>query len=351
MQGFALRLGAIVALAAVTLVLAGTLYGRDAPSVGAHGKEVEIDLRCAPLDPRTPLDQSCEAVVTYADDGEPVTGAQLRLEGVRPGKGDRATGDPVKSSGEPGHYRGTISLSAYGGWLLSATMEAPAEGTVELRQEVLPPSGAASPVSEAQARLIINFNARDLANIAALVAHLLGTATVFGATAAVLITGVVAHETRGTQYRRSVARAFPLLAGAGFVLVAASGLYNAAYNSPTRSPGLFHPATVADLPYGNAYVIAFGVKMALVLALLLGTAALASQLRRRASSLMPQMSGGSEAAFQEISSGPSLLAEVRGDACLFLAAFNLLIGGAVMINVIVLDYLHLLSHAGALSGA
>jgi hypothetical protein len=350
MQCSAARRGAIVALAAGTLVVAGTLYGLDASSAQAHGKEVEIDLGCAPLDPGTPLDQSCEAVVTYANDGEPVTDARLRLEGIRPGKGDRVTGDPVKPSGEPGHYSGTISLSAYGGWLLSATMEAPAEGIVEFAQEVLPPSGAASPITDARARLLISFNTRDLANIGALIAHLVGTAAVFGVTAAVLITGLVAHGLRGTQYRRNVARAFPLLAVASFALIAGSGLYNAAYNSPTRSPGLFHPGAVADLPYGDAYVIAFAVKMALDVALLLGTAALAFQLRRRPSWLIPPVSGGSEAAFGEISGGPSLLAEARRDACISLAAFNLLIGGAVMINVIVLDYLHLLSHTGAVSG-
>ncbi len=340
-----------VALATVGLLAAGKLYGRDVSPALAHGKEVEIDLRCAPLDPRAPLDQSCEAVVTYANDGEPVTDARLRLEGVRPGKGDRATGDPVRPSGEPGHYTGTISLSAYGGWILTATMEAPAEGTVQLTQEVLPPSGAASPVSEARARLLISFNARDLANIAALIAHLVGTATVFSIMAGVLITGVTAHGPSGTQYRRSIAGSFPWLIGAAFVVIAGSGLYNAAYNSPTRSPGLFHPSTVADLPYGDAYVIAFAVKMVLALALLLGTTALAFQLRRRASWLMPQMSGGSEAASQELSGRPSLLAEVRGGACISLAAFNLVIGGALMIDVIVLDYLHLLSHAGAASGA
>lgn len=350
MQGSTIRRGALVALAAVVLLAAGALYGRNVSPARAHGKEVEIELRCAPLDPRAPLDQSCEAVVTYANDGEPVTGARLRLEGIRPGKGDRASGDPVRPSGEPGYYTGTISLSAYGGWVLSATMEAPAEGTVELRQEVLPPSGA-SPISEARARLLINFNARDLANIAALVAHLVGTAAVFGVTAGVLIIGVTAHGPRGTQYRRSVVRAFPLLAGAAFVLVAGSGLYNAAYNSPTRSPGLFHPTTVANLPYGDAYVIAFGVKMALALALLLGTAALAFQLRRHAPWLMPQMSGGAEAASQEVMVGCSLLSEVRGDVCISLAAFNLLVGGTLMIVVVVLDYLHLLSHAGAVSGA
>lgn len=351
MENAAIRRVVLIFIAAVALLGVGTLSSRGIAPAQAHGKEVQIDLRCAPLDPRAPLDQICEAVVRYATDAEPVSDARLRLEGIRPGKGDRASGDTVRPSGEPGRYTGTISLGAYGRWVLSATMEAPAEGTVELTQDVLPPSGEASPISEARARLLISFDTRDLANIAALIAHLVGTAAVFGVTAGVLITGVAAHGLRGIKYRGSVARAFPRLAGAAFALIAGSGLYNAVYNSPTRSPGLFHPATVTDLPYGDAYVIAFGVKMLLALALLLGTAALAILLRRQASWLVPEMSGGAEGAFQEVMVGWSLLSEVRGDVCILLAAFNLFVGGALMINVVVLDYLHLLSHAGAVSGA
>ena len=351
MQHSAIRWAALVGLAAVTLVAAGTLYGQDASSARAHGKGVEIDLRCAPLDPRAPLDQSCEAVVTYANDGEPVTGAELTLEGVRPGKGDRATGDPVRPFGEPGHYTGTISLSAYGGWVLSATMEAPAEGTVELTQEVLPPSGAASPISEVRARLLISFNTRDLANIAALVAHLLGTLVLFAATAAVLVVGGTAQGQQGADQRRRIARWFPWLASASFALIAVSGFYNAMYNSPTRQPGLLHPGDVASLPFGDAYLIAFGVKMLLAVALTLGTAMLAFRLRRSVSWLLPGVAGGAQALFDEITSRKSLPAEPRKDACVLWAATNLLAGGALLTDVVVLDYLHLLSHAGAVSVA
>lgn len=42
---------------------------------------------------------------------------------------------------------------------------------------------------------------------------------------------------------------------------------------------------MAQLPYGDAYLIAFGVKMLLGLALVLGTAILAFQLRRAAAAI------------------------------------------------------------------
>jgi len=63
------------------------------------------------------------------------------------------------------------------------------------------------------------------------------------------------------------------------------------------------------------------------------------------------VAGGAEAVYCGAASRRSLLAEVRRDACVSWAATNLLLGGALMMSVIVLDYLHLLSHAGAFSGA
>lgn len=341
----------LVALAALALAGAGTFYSRAAAPAQAHGKEVQIDLRCAPADPAAPLDQSCEAVVTFANDAEPVSDARLTLEGVRPGKGDRVAGETIEPTGEPGHYAGTIRLSAYGTWILSAQVEAPAEGKVDLRQEVLPPSGTASPVAQVRARLLISFNGRDIANIAALIAHLLGTLVLFAATAAVLVVGGMAQGLQGADQRKRVARWFPRLAGASLALIAASGFYNALYNSPTSQPGLLHPGDVASLPFGDAYLIAFGVKMLLAVALTLGTAMLAFRLRRSASWLVPRVAGGAQALFDEITPRHSLLAELRKDACVLWAATNLLAGGALLIDVVVLDYLHLLSHAGALSAA
>jgi len=339
-------LGVLAALAITSALHQWTAVGAE-----AHGKEVQIELRCAPAQPATPLDQNCEAVVTAANDGDPISDARLTLEAVRPEKGDRVAGEAIEPTGEPGHYTGTISLSAYGTWILTAQVAAPAEGQVDLTQEVLPPSGTASPVAQVRARLLINFNGRDIANIAALIAHLLGTLVLFAATAAVLVVGGTAQGQQGADQRRRIARWFPWLASASFALIAASGFYNAMYNSPTRQPGLLHPGDVASLPFGDAYLIAFGVKMLFALALILGTAMLAFQLRRANSWLLPRIAGGAEAAFSDVTTRNSLLAELRKDACVLWAATNLLAGGALLINVVVLDYLHLLSHAGAFSGA
>lgn len=333
------------------LVLIGLAFvGRATVTTEAHGKEVQIDLQCSAADPTAPLDQTCEALVTFSGDRDPVTDAHLTLEGTRTEKGDRVIGSSFRPSGEPGHYTGTILLNAYGTWLISAEVEAPAEGRVEVTQEVLPPSGAASPVAQVRARLLISFNGRDVANIAALLAHLLGTLTLFAVTAAVLVVGGTAQGQQGADQRRRIARGFPWVAGASFALIAASGFYNAMYNSPTRSPGLLHPGDVADLPFGDAYLIAFGVKMLLAVALTLGTAMLAFRLRRSSLWLVPGVAGGAQVPLDEITTRDSFW-KLRKDACVSWAATNLLAGGALLIDVVVLDYLHLLSHAGAFGAA
>lgn len=327
------------------------LAGRAALPAEAHGKEVQIELQCSAADPAAPLDQTCEALVTFVGDRDPVTDAHLTLEGTRTEKGNRVTGSSFRPSGEPGHYTGTILLDAYGTWLISAEVEAPAEGRVEVTQDVLPPSGADSPVAQTRARLLISFNGRDVANIAALLVHLLGTLTLFAATAAVLVVGGTTLGQQRADLRRRIARSFPWVAGASFVLIAASGFYNAMYNSPTHSPGLLHPGDVLSLPFGDAYLVVFGVKMLLAIALTLGTTMLAFALRRSGLWLVPSVAGGAQAPFDDITTRDSIWAELRKDTCVLWAATNLLAGGALLFDVVLLDYLHLLSHAGAVTGA
>jgi len=332
----------------LTLLLTGfALISGAAPAAEAHGKEVQIDLRCSAINPSMPLEQKCEAEVTYSGDRDPVTGADLMLQAVRLDKGDRVRAQPFEATAEPGHYVSTISLDAYGAWTITAFVESPAEGEVELTEEVLPPSGAASPVAQTRARLLVSFNSRDLANVTVLVAHLLATMTLFAATAGVLVVGVLMQGQNWIQLRRRMARGFPLLAAGSFALIGVSGFYNAIYNAPTRSPGLLHPARVADLPFGEAYLIAFGLKMMLAVALLIGTATLALKLLRSATWRLPPIAGGSEAITEETA---AVTPDARADACVLLAGVNLATGVAILLTVLVVDYLHLLSHAGTFSG-
>ncbi len=340
----------IIRLGVLAVVLAAVALIADPSRAAAHGKEVQILLRCAPPAATRPLDQRCEATVTAANDGDPVTDARLILSAVRSGKAGQFKGVPFQPTAEPGQYAVSVSLPGYGIWLFTAEVEAPAEGHVQLSEEVLPPSVGIATFGQARARLLVSFNGRDVANLAALIAHLLGTIALFSGMAAVALVGLIAHGERGIQYRRWLARWFPWAASASAALIVASGVYNALYNAPTRSPGLFHPQTIAALPFGKAYVIAFAVKMMLALALFAGTAWLAVQLRRSVSWRVPRVAGASAVALEAVPRPRAIITSVLSDSCVSLAIGNLIVGGCVLVTVLIVDYFHLLSHIGVFTG-
>lgn len=317
-----LALGPVLALA------------RAAPA-DAHGKEVEIGVVCRAPDPSVPLERRCEATVVFTTDRDPVTDARLVLRAVRPGKaGAGIDGLELASGGRPGRYAVIFTLPAYGTWETTVDVLFPSEGQVQLVQEVLPPSGAVVSRTEERIRLVVGFDARDAANIGALMLHLLGGVGILAANGAVAL-GALLTDERGSRYRRTVLRLFTPVVAGSIALLAATGAYSARYNAPTRAPGLFGPDAIGRLPFGGAYLVVFAAKMIFAVALLAGTFLLARRLRHDTSWLAVPVSGAAVA---------------RSDGSTRLAAVNLIAGGAVLIVVVVVDYLHLLTHAGAFAG-
>jgi len=334
-------------LAVASALLLPALFASNA---GAHGKEVKITLRCSAPDASAPLERLCEATVVYAGDGEPATDAELRLSAVRPGKDGTVSGVRLSPEGAPGDYAGSVVLPAYGNWLITVEVEKPAEGEVRLEQEVLPPSGVASPASQVEVRLVQSFDLRDVLNLVFLALHLLGAAGVLAVNGAVVLIGKFVEGPSALRLRRSVVRFFAWGAAASFAVLAMSGAYNALYNSPTRSPGLLEPGRIESLPFGDAYLLAFAVKMALAAAMLAGTALLAVRLREAPAWSVLPVAGGTriESLPGELVQGLEAGVASRGDALPTLGALNLAVGGVILVLVLVMDYLHLLSHASAL---
>lgn len=336
-----LAAGGILALAA------GVAGFADA---SAHGKEVRIELQCSAADAATPLTQRCEARVTAANDGDPISNVRLALSARRAGKPGRVDGGLLKAGEAPGSYRGTIDLPAYGQWVLAAEVSEPVEGRVEVSQEILPPAVGVAGVAAARISLVRPFNARDVGNVIALVAHLLGSAGLFSALGAVLFAGIAAAGGPEASLRFRVARLFPPAAALSFVLIAGSGVYNAFYNAPTRSPGLLRPSDITGLPFGEAYVVAFVLKMTLAALMFAGTGLLALRLRR-SSAWKPAAAGAGSPSGAALPGRADARLALRRDPCLALAAANLAIGLLLLANVVVIDYLHLISHAAALAPA
>jgi hypothetical protein len=326
-----LTLGPVLALA------------RAAPA-HAHGKEVEVGVACRAPSPAVPLERRCEATVVFTTDGDPVTDARLVLRAVRPGKAESGI-DRVEltSDDRPGQYAATFTLPAYGIWETTVDVLFPSEGQVQLDQEVLPPSNPVGPEGEARIRLVAGFEARDTANILALVFHLLGSVGILAANGAVLLGGLT--DERGTRYRRTVVRLLPRLVAGSIAVLAATGAYSARYNAPARTPGLFRPNAVSSLPFGDIYLAVFAAKIVLGVALMVGTFVLTRRLQHDTSWLAVTVSGagGATAPVTTVRTPNAR----RLDGCTRLAAANLIAGGAVLVVVVVVDYLHLLTHAGA----
>ncbi len=143
---------------------------------------------------------------------------------------------------------------------------------------------------------------------------------------------------------RSLAGWFPWLAGASFVALALTGWYNAVYNVPIRPPGLFDPELMGRLPFGSAYLMAFLAKMSLTALMVLVAGALAITLRRTISEpLRPVIASGA--------TPDALLSRRVRWSVVVLSGLNVLLGTLVFVAVVVLGYLHILTHIGGLSGA
>lgn len=328
-----------VALAIGLALLTALLLGGGVAE--AHGKEVNIAITCVAPDPSRPLTKVCTALLKYLD-GDPVTKADFQLTAFREGRAEEPLG-PVKFKPleEPGLYSATISFPAYGKWRMKFAVNEPDSGEAELVEELLPPAPGASPEIRARLQVVFAFGLADARNIALRVAHLLAAVAWFALSALVLAFSYLVPVEERWRLLRRLATAFPWAAGASLLVLGVSGLYSARYNAPTRSPGLFAPEVFERLPFGEAYLVAFLAKMALAAAIVGATVALAVALRRAYRSPLPAVAGAATgAAF-----GPA-----AGRWTAWLAAINLLLGFLALANVVVLGYLHIISHVGAAAG-
>lgn len=324
-----------------TLVVAFTFIG----VAQAHGREVNIGVSCLTPDPARPLSKVCTAVVAYVD-GDPVSHAKISLSASREDGGQRTFGPiPFQPASEPGVYTAAFDYPAYGKWLAKVEVTEPGEGAADLRDEVLPPlpGAAGSPASAARVRIVLDFDGREFTNILIRALHLGAAAIWLAASALVLVASLFLSGPERERIMRSLAGWFPWIAGASFLVLALTGWYSAVYNVPTRPPGLFDPELIERLPFGSAYLMTFLVKMGLAAAMVCNTGALALALRRAYGPPVRPIAGGALAAALPLR---------RVDRWLVvLSALNVVLGIFVFVDVVVLGYLHILTHIGGISGA
>lgn len=340
-KGAALAVGKWLAL--VVTVVAALPPGRV---VQAHGREVNIGVSCMTPDPARPLSKVCTAVVAYVD-GDPVTDATLSLTASRE-DGDRRAFGPVsfQPAGGAGVYTAAFEYPAYGKWLARVQVTEPGEGQVELREEVLPPlpGSIGAPAAAARVRIVLDFDARELTNILVRAVHLGAAAVWFAVSVLVLASSLFLAGPERGRVLRSLARWFPWVTGGSFLLLALTGWYSAVYNVPARPPGLFDPDLIGSLPFGSAYLTAFLAKMGLAAGMVFTAAALAFEMRRAYGLPIPPVAGAALAA----ATLPARRVERR---VVVLSALNVSLGILAFVDVVVLGYLHILTHIGGISGA
>lgn len=321
-------------------LLVGLLAGT---TVEAHGNTVNIALTCATPDPARPLIKVCTAFLKYTD-GDPVLNALFQMTARREGAAEADVGPVIfQSLDREGVYSATITFPAYGRWRMRFQVREPGSGEAELLDEFLPPLPGVAPEVRARLQVVFTFGLADVRNLAVRVIHFLASALWFALVSLVLVLSLLLTPEQRWRPLRRVAGTFPWAAGGSLTLIASSGIYNALYNVPTRAPGLFAPRVLASLPFGKAYLAAFFVKMGLMLAILVATTLLALALRGVYRQAAP-VSGGTAFGSGEFPGNPER-------AVRRLAALNLLLGLLTFANVVVLGYLHIISHVGGAAGA
>jgi hypothetical protein len=109
------------------VLLAGTTLGACRPAP-PPASDVKVDLR---VEPQPPREGAATVTVTLTDPrGEPVRGAEVRLEGNMSHPGMQPVfADPTEV--RPGVYRGPLEFTMGGDWFIIVTARLPGGGRLE----------------------------------------------------------------------------------------------------------------------------------------------------------------------------------------------------------------------------
>jgi uncharacterized membrane protein len=329
---------------ALVAVVALLLIGWSMPPgiATAHGKEVSIAVASLTPDPDEPLHRLYRARVTYSSDDDPVVGAAVTLTARRAGEQVALPALRLTEIGDaPGLYVGEVVFERFGAWEVELEVRAvlgQGEGSVtfedDIRPESLNPAEEAARQAEAErvARLQLLFRFDwwpDVFTIAARVLHALAGLAYFMLTGLVFGLAWFGIPSGAPDLPRRLDRVFRPVAATSLGLLLVAGLYGAAFDAPVAFPGIYDLEAMRRIPYGDAYLAAFLLKVLLFW----GLAALAVRMGRT----LHQWMAGAVPSIDD----PAVAALRRT------TAINAAVGIAVVVDVAVLVYLHYASHLGA----
>lgn len=329
---------ALVAIVAVLLIG----WSMRPEIASAHGKEVAIAVASLTPDPDEPLHRLYQARVTYAADGDPVVGAAVTLTVRRPDDRVALPALRLTEIGDaPGLYVGEIVFERFGAWEVELEVRAvlgQGEGSVtfedSIRPESLNPAEEAARQAEAErvARLQLLFRFNwwpDVVAIAARVLHALAGLAYFLLTGLVFGLAWFGIPSRALDLPRRLDRVFRPAAATSLGLLLVAGLYGAAFDAPVAFPGIYDVDAMRRIPYGDAYLAAFLVKVLLFWGLVALAVRIGRTLHHWVAGSVPSIDDPAVAALRRTT------------------AINAAVGVAVVVDVAVLVYLHYVSHLGA----
>jgi len=286
-------------------------------------------------DPGDPLRKVYEVSARYADEGAPIEGGALELTAEREGLGGRVGPLQFTPISPPGQFEVEVRYPTYGAWNVRVKVTKGGSGEATFRQEILPVSGGGG--AEPVVRIVLGYSTRDVTNIVVRVVHL-GTGAVWLILSAVVLAFAMIRDPERPRRLASVSGVYAWAGGALLAASILSGVYNSLYSTPLVYPGILKTGVLLDLPFGGDYLVTFLVKMGLVAAGTLGTVYVAYVLRRWFRVPLPLPAGG---AIDE-REGWSPEKRLAVAAGIVVAA-----GVLIMLDVVVLNYLHRLTHLGA----
>lgn len=346
-----IRLWAYLSAVSMLALSLLALSGANALPTSAHGKEVTIEVSSFAPDGKEPLVRLYRAFVVYAGDKEPVAGARIELTAARKEGGPGITPVTFQPLRDVGTYVAEVKYPHYGSWNVTLRVEEQGEGQTSFVEQVAPVPLAQAPgaVSETARREVLNlffrFDWRDVANIAVRTAHVLAASVWFGLTGIILVGYFFLGTAPRSLLLRRIEPAFAPAAAVSLGLLGASGVYNGIFSSPIRPPGVFAVATMAQIPFGVPYLVAFGVKL---VAFGAGCALAMMMVRAlKVESRLPVVSGGAVA----VADAWAIPAPAGWASLRRLALINAVLGLVMVVDVVVTVYLHYISHlAVALPG-
>ncbi len=324
------------------------------PTAEAHGKELDISVMSLIPDPERPLTRLYRVHVAYAGDRDPIQGATVLLSAVRQEGGPGVESvrlTPLKDA--PGLYVGEVAYPRFGAWSVQLEVSAAlaqGAGQTEFVDSVRPRAlsdadeAALKAEGERVFRLQLFFRFGwwpDLVNIVVRVIHSLSAVAYFGVTGGVLFLAWFGSTRLRPNVLRRATRYFLPVTLASLLGLLATGLYSAAFDSPTEAPGIYDLDRLLSLPYGQVYFAAFLVKPLGWLVLVFLAFRIHAALRETGG--LPTVSGGAQEAALDF---PLVIPRTGEQALKRLALLN---GGMALLLVIdlaVLIYLHYLSHLG-----